>query len=176
MVSLNFMFWLFVVLFGIIGAMRGWAKELLVVFSLILALAFNLLLEKYVPVVKAIGTDSDTMFWVRSIIVIVLVFFGYQTINIPRFAGKVAREKLQDILLGFVMGAINGYLVVGTIWLYMHQANYPFGEFITPPVEGTVMGDAALALIPRLAPHMLGEPAIYFAVILSFIFVMVVFI
>jgi hypothetical protein len=38
------------------------------------------------------------------------------------------------------------------------------------------MGDAALHLIPLLAPRLLGEPAIYFAVILAFIFVLVVFI
>jgi len=38
------------------------------------------------------------------------------------------------------------------------------------------MGDAANALIPLLAPNLLGEPAIYFAALISFIFVMVVFI
>ena len=41
MVTLNFLFWMFVILFGVIGAMRGWAKELLVTFSAILALAFD---------------------------------------------------------------------------------------------------------------------------------------
>jgi hypothetical protein len=170
------MFWMFVVLFGIIGAMRGWARELLVVFSLVLALAFNLLLKKFAPVISTLPEDSQPLFWLRSIIVIVLVFFGYQTVNMPRFASKAAREKLQDILLGFVMGAINGYLIVGTLWFYMHQAGYPFGDFISPPASGTVMGDAAINLIPRLAPHLLGEPAIWFAVILAFIFVLVVFI
>jgi hypothetical protein len=38
------------------------------------------------------------------------------------------------------------------------------------------MGDAALELIPMLAPRLLGEPTIYFAVMLAFIFVLVVFI
>ena len=37
MVSLTFMFWLFVLLFAIIGATRGWAKEILVTFAVILA-------------------------------------------------------------------------------------------------------------------------------------------
>jgi Mg/Co/Ni transporter MgtE len=90
-------------------------------------------------------------------------------------AGKAAREKLQDSLLGFILGALNGYFIIGTAWFYLHAANYPF-EYITAPVEGSSMGDMALRLIPMLAPRLLGEPAIYFVVMLCFIFVLVVFI
>ena len=175
MVSLVFAFWLFVILFGIIGMMRGWAKELLVVFALILALALNHVLEKYIPVVNTLPMESPALFWIRSIIVIVLVFFGYQTVNLPRFAGKAAREKLQDGLLGFVLGAINGYLVMGTLWFYLHEANYPF-PYIQAPDQATEMGRAALGLIGLMPPRLLGEPAIYFVVILAAIFVVVVFI
>jgi uncharacterized membrane protein required for colicin V production len=176
MVSLTFMFWLFVILFGVIGTMRGWAKELLVSFSLILALAFNKLLERYVmPLVTDVPMESIAVFWLRAIIVITLVFFGYQTVALPRFASKAAREKLQDSLLGFVLGALNGFMVVGALWFYMENAGYPF-SYITAPQPGTEMGDAAINLIPFLAPNLLGEPAIYFALVLSFIFVLVVFI
>jgi uncharacterized membrane protein required for colicin V production len=176
MISLNFTFWLLVVLFGLIGMMRGWAKELLVSFSVILALAFNSLLLRYVPVIKALPTNESPLFWIRITIVIVLVFFGYQTVGLPRFASKANREKLQDSLLGFVLGALNGFLVFGTVWFYLSEAKYPFSDYITPPVPGTPMGDAAMSLIPILAPRLLGEPAIYFAVMLCFIFVLVVFI
>ena len=175
MISLNFAFWLLVVLFGLIGMMRGWAKELLVSFSVVLALAFNRLLERYVPMVNSLPIDGPAIFWIRIIIVLTLVFFGYQTVALPRFAGKAAREKLQDSLLGFVLGALNGYLVIGTLWFYLDQAKYPF-PYISAPIAGTEMGQAALNLIPMLAPRLLGEPAIYFAVMLCFIFVLVVFI
>jgi uncharacterized membrane protein required for colicin V production len=175
MVSLVFTFWLFVVLFGIIGLMRGWAKELLVVFSVILALTLNHLLQRYLPMINTLPPDSQALFWIRSIILVVLVFFGYQTVSLPRFAGKAAREKLQDSLLGFVLGAINGYLVIGTIWFYLHQANYPFPYFEAPN-EATEMGIAALNLLQSMPPRLLGEPAIYFVVILAAIFVVVVFI
>jgi uncharacterized membrane protein required for colicin V production len=178
MVSLTFMFWMFVVLFGIIGAMRGWAKELLVAFSMILALAFMRLLESNVPFIKALidAQSIDAIFWMRVIIVVVLVFFGYQTVALPRFASKAAREKLQDLLLGFIFGAFNGYLIVGTLWFYMHEAGYPFDNYIFAPDPNTPMGQSAETLLPYLAPRLLGEPAIYFAVILAFIFVLVVFI
>ena len=52
MVSLVFFFWVFVVLFAFIGATRGWAKELLVSFSVILSLALTEMLEEYVPFIR----------------------------------------------------------------------------------------------------------------------------
>lgn len=174
MMSLAFVFWMFVVLFGIIGAMRGWVKELLVAFSVLLCLALNLLLRKYVPPISSLDEGDIGLFWVRTLILTLLVFFGYQTIHIPGLTSKMAREKLQDTLLGAVFGMLNGYLVVGTIWHYIHQAGYPF-TYIQPPDPTSPMGKAAIDLLPYLPPLLLGEPGIYFAVIIAFIFVLVVF-
>ena len=135
MVSLSFVFWMFVILFGIIGGMRGWAKELLVTFSVILALTFTTLLEHYVPFVRDVLQKDNVvlLFWLRTIILTLVVFFGYQTPHLSRFAAKMTREKFQDILLGAILGAINGYLVAGTIWYYMADASYPFTNVITAP-------------------------------------------
>jgi uncharacterized membrane protein required for colicin V production len=170
------MFWMFVILFGLIGMMRGWAKELLVVFSVILALLLNFLLKKYVPVVSELPDNEQALFWIRSAILIVLVFFGYQTVGMPRFAAKAMREKLQDSILGFVFGAVNGYLVVGTLWFYLDQAAYPFSYYIQAPDKTTEMGQAAINLLLAMPPRLMGEPTIYFVVALAFIFVIVVFI
>ena len=177
MISLTFVFWMYVILFGIIGGMRGWAKELLVTFSVILALTLSTLLDHYVPFVRdVLAKDSPALyFWLRSIILSLLVFFGYQTPNIARFAPKMTREKIQDVLLGVFIGAVNGYLIAGTIWFYMYQANYPF-PLITVPDQTTVVGKAAAALLQYMPPRVLGIPAIYFAVVISFIFVIVVFV
>ncbi len=38
MISLSVLFWVFVILFAVIGLTRGWAKELMVSFSVILGL------------------------------------------------------------------------------------------------------------------------------------------
>ncbi len=176
MVSLIFFFWMLVILFGLIGIFRGWAKELLVSFSVILSLAFNLLLRLYIPGMNTLEANNLTLFWIRVIILSVLVFFGYQTVSLPRFAAKAAREKLQDSLLGFILGAFNGYLIIGAIWFYMAEAGYPFAPYITRPDQASELGKAAEALIPWLSPNLLGVPWIYFAVMISFIFVLVVFI
>ena len=176
MVSLIVIFWMYVILFAVIGGMRGWAKELLVSFSVILALTFTTLLANYVPFIRdVLQKDSPAVyFWLRTIILILLVFFGYQTPNIPRFAAKVTREKLQDVILGVVIGALNGYLIAGTIWYYMANAGYPFAGVISAPTDN--LAKAADAMLHYMPPKLLGIPGIYFAVVISFIFVIVVFI
>jgi uncharacterized membrane protein required for colicin V production len=178
MVSLVFVFWIFVVLFGIIGGMRGWAKELLVTFSVILALTFITLLDSYVGFYKNIKLDDPKLyFWLTAGIIGVLVFFGYQTPNIARFAPKMVREKFQDMLLGAFIGLLNGYLIVGSLWFFMYKAQYPFPS-ITNPENASIpqVVEAAKKLLPFLPPRWLGVPGIYFAVVLAFIFVIVVFI
>ena len=107
MMSLAVVFWMYVILFAVIGGMRGWAKEIMVSFSVILALAFIALLEHYVPFIRDVllPQQSTTLFWLRTIILIMLVFFGYQTVNFQRFAGKMNREKLEHAILGIVIGA-----------------------------------------------------------------------
>lgn len=176
MVGLTVVFWMFVTLFGIIGAMRGWAKELMVTFSVVLGLFIIILLEQFVPFLKA-GLGEVPRFWVRVTVITLLVFFGYQTPNIKAIAGaRFARERLQDVLLGLIIGALNGYLVVGTLWYYMDQAGYPFPPYFTAPNPSEPMGMAAQQLIERLPPVFLHEPWIYFAVALAFLFVVVVFI
>ena len=179
MIGLNVMFIIFVLMFAIIGLMRGWAKELLVSFSVILSLFITTVLEKFVPFVQNLTNtgDATTLFWVRFGLMVGLVIFGYQSPNINRLAdtGKFVRERLQDSLLGLFLGAVNGYFVFGSIWYFLDAAGYPF-EFITAPVAGTAMGDAAIRLIESLPPQWLGDPTIYFAVAIAFAFVLVVFI
>jgi len=176
MVSLTFLFWMYVVLFAVIGAMRGWAKEMLVTFGVVLAIFIITVLERYIPFVRD-SLVGPARFWLRFLVLVALVFFGYQGPNIPKLAAgnRFVRERLQDLLLGIFLGAVNGYLIFGTIWYYMHQAEYPF-QIIAAPDPNTVMGQSALRLVSLLPPVWLGTPAIYFAVALCFVFVLVVFI
>ncbi|MBN1666857.1 MAG: hypothetical protein JW862_07200 [Anaerolineales bacterium] len=198
MISLMVVFYMFLVIFAIIGGLRGWAKEMLVIFSVVLALFLIFLLEKFEffvvpfesiyldpggPAVffETLAADTQsglkTQFWIRTLIVITLVFFGYQTPGLSRFAAAVRREKVQDFILGVVFGLLNGYLVVGTIWSFMDSAQYPFSPLIVSPAAGDPLGEAALRWIALLPPLWLGsEPGIYVAVGLAFLFVLVVFI
>jgi uncharacterized membrane protein required for colicin V production len=182
MIGLTAIFWMFVILFGIIGAMRGWAKELLVTFSVILSMFILTVLENYVPVIgPMIKNNAETGFWVRAILLVTLVFFGYQSPSISRLASgnRFAREKLQDSLLGFILGAINAYLFIGTLLWYLQQAyigmeKFPV-PFIIPPDANTDIGMAYFDLIKRLPPVWLTGVTIYIAVAIAFAFVLIVF-
>jgi len=174
--SLVYVFWMYVILFAIIGMLRGWVKELLVAFSVILALALNHLLRKYIPIVQGLPDDSESLFWIQTLILGALVFFGYQTVAlVPHLQSKATRERLQDALFGAILGAINGYLIAGSLLFYVAQTNYQIApNVVMPPTDQTAQ--AVQNLLAYMPPHVLGEPGIYFAVILAFIFVIVVYI
>ncbi len=179
MISLGVLFWIFIILFALIGAIRGWAKEILVSFSAIMGIFAINILETYVPFVKTYLASNPitSKVWLRTIVFVVLIFFGYQTPNIPRLVDndRLARNHLQDILLGFIIGGFNGYLIYGTLWFFLADANYPF-DIVIPPIAGTPAGDAALALARYLPPMWLNATTTYYAVAISFVVVLVLFI
>ena len=80
-----------------------------------------------------------------------------------------ARERLADSLLGVFLGALNGYLIIGTLWWFLIESNYPFPKYITKPTPDP-------AIIAYLPPDLLGIPVIFFAIAVAFLFVIVVFI
>ncbi len=176
MISLNVLFWMYVILFAFIGALRGWARESVVLAGVIVAIFVINILENFVPFIRD-ALKPEARFWVRFAVLIILTFFGYQGPNLTRLAqsGKFVRDKLQDILLGIFLGAVNGYMFFGTAWYYLNDANY-FFEWISPPDLVTDAGQKALRLLEMLPPQWLDEPVIYIAVALAFIFILVVFI
>jgi len=200
MISMLSAFWLFVIMFGLIGAMRGWAKELLVIFSVVLGLFLIYVLESFTPYMipfeEVLGRVENytpgmsfsslplpvqdelrIQFWSRAATVMVLAFFGYQTPRLAVIRDKARRERIQDVLLGVVLGLGSGFFIVGTLWWYMAAAQYPFSPQILPPQAGTPLGDAAINILkyfpPVFASNQIG---LFFAVVVAFMFVLVVFI
>lgn len=184
MVPLNTVFLTLVVIFGLIGALRGWAKEIIVAFTVLLAMfiqqVFGEILASsgggaYLPPLLPPNTlYTKTQFWICVGLLLVLTFFGYAgpTLAAGRFGAKIARERLQDALLGFFLGLLNGYLIFGMLWFYLSSSNYIVGG-IQPPVEGS----AAFALAARyLPPAWISEPVLYVAIALAFVFVIIVFV
>jgi len=188
MIALNFAFWVFVIFFSVIGAMRGWAKELLVTFSTILAIFIVIIMERFVPFVTnfqaaagevVAGVPMD--FWIRSLLMVLFTFFGYQTPRFPRIqTAKLARERVQDVILGALVGSVNGYMIMGSLWYFLDQIGYQLNEtvslYVFPPDPLTVAGAKAIELIAILPPAWLVVPWIYFIIALAFAFVVIVFV
>ncbi len=188
MIPLNTVFWAFVALFGLVGALRGWAKEIMVVASVLLALFVQQVIGHYIlgpnnPYLPMLLDVSDqlrapaaftrTQFWVCTVALLMLTFFGYAGPTLAaRFSGKMAREKLQDVLLGFFLGLINGYLIVSTLWFFLAKSGYIIGGISAPPEGSTAWVFATRYLVPLW----LTEPILFIAIAVAFIFVIVVFI
>lgn len=177
MISLVVLFGIFIVLFAIIGAMRGWAKELLVTSAIVLGLFLNAILETYItPYRTALFLQpGQSQFMIRGVLLILLAFFGYQTPHLRALQSKLARERLEEVLLGSLLGALNGYLLIGSIWYYLHQAGYPTDLVIWPPPLPQIEQSIA-EIVQYLPPAALPIPHVYFAVGVVFVFIIVVFV
>lgn len=178
MISLQVIFWLLVIIFAIIGAVRGWASEVLVTFSTVLGLLILFILENFAGFAQngKLFTDPTAHFWLQTVVFVGLVFFGYQAPNLPALSGHVRfiNSTVVDHLAGLLLGAINGFFIFGSLWYFMDAAGYPF-SIISAPQSGTELGDAAITLLAYLPPHWLVSPAIYFSAALALALVLVVF-
>ncbi|GAB4434357.1 MAG: hypothetical protein Kow00120_00630 [Anaerolineae bacterium] len=161
-------FWILLGLFGVIGLLRGWAKEIIATMGLILAL---FALHQFGPTLfgqETLAADfvqSDlmtqppgqrtvilpeentltarsTQFALQTGFLLIVAFFAYQTPTAVDFfasrggaaIGRFSRLNvgLQNRILGLILGLVNGWLVVGSIWFFAHQMGYPFGQHVIP--------------------------------------------
>ncbi|MGQ9467357.1 MAG: CvpA family protein [Anaerolineae bacterium] len=150
MVPLNTMFWAMVLIFGLIGALRGWVRELLVTLAIISAYFLRWLLLNIIPFVREYLASRSPVeqFYIFSALFALMAIFGYAGPAMsPYLASKARREKIQDLLLGFVVGTANGYLLVGTIWGFLAMAGYGIGGIQAPP-DGSPAANLVAHLLP----------------------------
>ncbi|MEW5987717.1 MAG: CvpA family protein [Chloroflexota bacterium] len=199
MISLSAFFWILVGFFSLAGLLRGWTKEILSTFGLVLSLfALDLLAPRILGLLgQAAGSAGQQLdplilrrqqFLVLSLIHLVISFFSYQG---PALAGQItggrlnipSRRSLQERLLGGIMGGINGYLVIGTFWAFLeYQITadgyqrlfpgelYPFAQITRPDPNSPAWALASRLPLPLLAPYL---PFIMVAVALFVIVVLV---
>lgn len=179
MVSFGSFLILQIILFGIIGAMRGWVKEILVTFSIIIGIFIIFLIENYIPIVRTFfALNGVTQFWIKTLIICLLIIFGYATPNIQVIKNrdqKTEKSKVPDTLLGLFIGILNGYLVFGTIWFFLDISNYPF-PFIVAPSPDDPFTRFGYSLINSLPPVWLKSPLIFFIVAVLAVLIVVIFI
>ncbi|MCI0519550.1 MAG: hypothetical protein L0Z70_04765 [Chloroflexi bacterium] len=180
MIDLNWVFGMYVFLLAVIGAMRGWAKELLVVFSFVLSMFFLAILVRFNEAAREFifgGKAGAAQFWMQALLMGVLVFFGYQTPGFTKApVAKERRDRLAVTVLGFLLGALNGFLIIGTLWFFMDQAGYPFTPEISKAKETPWIMDI---LPPKWLIQSGGSynsPVIFFAVAIAFMVVLVIFV
>jgi uncharacterized membrane protein required for colicin V production len=125
-------FWLMLILlFGVIGMVRGLWKELGTTTILLLTLAaLNLLqksiLDKLLPNLPAGMLDRAPTGTVQAVyygaILLFAAFISYQGI-VLEFPIKKQKGVLKWAL-GYLGGLLNGYFIVGTVWNVANEAQY----------------------------------------------------
>lgn len=197
MLSLTVLFWLMILLFALSGSLRGWSKEVVAASGLILSLfAINqfgfLLINLFGWTTDGLGGDvilaQRRQFYLFATIHLLITFFSFQGPRLSSGLGQrlKPRDNLQDKLLGGIVGAINGYLVVGALWAFLEYQTigsgswlqlapgipYPFDAtvIVRPALDSSAAGIIAHLPIPFLSPYL---PYIMVIVFLFLIIVMI---
>ena len=130
MVPVEFVWLTLWVVFGVIGMVRGPAKELGVTTILLLSL-FALYIgwtqvgTQIVSTVQGraeVARESTVMAVYYSVSIVFVAFISYEGI-VLRFPIKAMRGLGKGIF-GLAGGLVNGYLIVGTVWDAVARANY----------------------------------------------------
>lgn len=129
-----------IVLFGMIGFMRGWTKELIATAGIILAL-FALRQFETLFIDPLTNGEQDSKFYLQATILILLAFLAYHTpperLTRSTRRNLSNREGFQDSVLGALVGLLNGYLLIGSLWWYMDNTEYPLSPHILPVAPGS---------------------------------------
>jgi len=157
MVEIQQLFLILIVVMGIIGMVRGFLKELGVTLVLIATL---FALDRLIPVIGGFIMEGglgflglqpdaaltrDVLFLVFAAIMIAATFIAYEgeTLN---YEGNNPKGIVGS-LLGFLIGAVNGYLLFGTLWWLMDAYQYPFG-LVAQPMPQAAQDILAAGLLP----------------------------
>lgn len=187
MIELAAFFWLMVVLFGVIGLMRGWVRELQVTSAVVLGMFIIEQISPWVWTVLVERTPADMLatdplgtlrrlVMLKAAVLLILVFFGFQGPVIVDFASRGRsraarpRDSLQEGFLGLLVGLLNGYLIIGALWWYVHTAQYPF-DWIVSPLN--FPESASATIISMLPLRYLSSPWLEILVVVFFLLVIV---
>lgn len=188
MIGLVTILWIMLGLFAVIDMQRGWTRAVIATAGLILSLfAINQFAPFLFGALGYLDGEFTDEIWRRQIMILAAIhltvaFFAYAgpTVAGSRIAGKLAiRDSVEDKILALIVGAVNGFLAIGTLisflesrltnegWVFTTPAPYPF------PPEILVRSEQVDAISQYLPiPLLTGNPYIL-PVLLVFVFLFV---
>ena len=156
--------------FAVVGVVRGYPKELGITTTILAALllltkggesilgVLDAYLVNYVNSSMIFeGQYSDliqSLFYMSVFVLVVVISYHGETLA---FDGTPPKGPL-GIALNLVSGLVNGYLISGTMWYYLHIFNYPvqvLGLFRPPLTEFAQTYLVPLIPVPLLEPYLL---------------------
>ncbi|MFC2023329.1 hypothetical protein ACFLT5_01175 [Chloroflexota bacterium] len=171
MIPVEFFWATLIALFAIIGMGRGMVKELGATTILLLSLfalyvGWGQLGSRITPLVlgQTSGMQPDWVeAWYYGISITFIAYISYAGV-ILKFPLKEFRGLLR-LVFGSVMGLINGYLVVGTIWNALDNADYFWPKLSVvqgglSEMHSTIVQYLPLSLTDRTSPFIWLVPGI----------------
>jgi hypothetical protein len=166
LIPIEVYFFTAVLIFVLISLVRGFLKELgvttVMVVALFLLSQFGNILESTIQRAMGVGAvqrvvpeqvRGDPITAAAFILfVIFAAFISYHGETLA-FGGKAPKGS-EGILFTLLIGAVNGYLIAGSIWHYLHKYSYPFGfmGLKTEDLSGLAQG-----IVPYLPISLLGQ-------------------
>ena len=163
MTPIEVFFGALVIMFGLVGLVRGFLRELGVTMVMVFVLFFLGLVDPVVSkgmerLLKLLGAEAsaDKMAlytcWVLLAAIIIAAFISYQGETLS-FAGSNP-PGATGIVLGLMLGLVNGYLVAGSLWYFMDKFSYPITwlGFTTERLS-----PLASKIVPLLPSSFLGQ-------------------
>ncbi|MEN6479672.1 MAG: hypothetical protein ABFD20_08550 [Anaerolineales bacterium] len=163
MAPIEVLFGALVLMFGLVGLVRGFLRELGVTMVMVFTLFFLNLVDELVAkgaarLAEAIGGQSSPeqvalyTCSVYLLVIIAVAFASYQGETLS-FAGGVPRGAL-GVVLSLLTGLVNGYLIVGSLWYYMDKFDYPLKWLGFSTAQ---LSPLATKLLPLLPTAFLGQ-------------------
>ncbi len=188
MIEFSAVFLIAIAVFGVIGLLRGWVREVQVTAAAVLAMFIIEQISPWVWQVLVDRTPAESLALdplgtlrrlviLKTAIMLIIAFFGYQGPVVVQFAtqGRVqanrARETVQEGILGLGVGLLNGYLIMGALWWYLHVGQYPFSWMISPLNFPDSPSAGMIALLPL---RYLVSPWLEILVVVFFLIVLIV--
>ncbi len=191
MLPLEVVFLLLVIIWAMIGAVRGFSREIGATIAIVMAMSglslfgpllatainksFGNLGSFSIPLAESVPEGAKAFCYAASpqqfifytIVFGVIVFMGYQgeTLGLPTKVGK-----LSSGILGMFAGIVNGWMVAGNLWYFLDKcANYNVPSLGIRSVG--VLSETAQTIIKILPLNLIGEPAILIALLMLLLLV-----
>lgn len=178
MLELVTLVWISVAAFAAIGITRGWTKEVIALAGITLGLfalhQFDAVLRQQLLALFS----PQNKFFVQTGILLFISFFAYQTRGFVGSRSDAAypdrgRDGLQSKALGGIVGALNGYLVSGSVWYFMHINEYPLAPYIEKPADASLSASTVNNLPLYILAGGPGAPGDLLTLIVIIMFIVV---
>ncbi len=162
--------------FAIIGILRGWNKEVISMAGILLALFALFQFDNILRGILLATVPNDQAFLVQIGLFGVVVYFAYQSRSIITPRGRSANSRVTNGLLGAALGAINGYLIWGSVWYFLDINGYPFEPIVLAPLPGSVSAQNIGSIPLVLLGGGIGGSGELLTVALILLFLLVIFV